>query len=231
MGKHVQVEIPMALSLADSQRLVALQRETGLVCMVAHTRRYSKVMREIWRRVKNRDLTLHQVVFETYFFRRVNINRFGQPRTWTDDLLWHHACHIVDYVYWLFDEPDMAVWGQVGPNHPELGIPMDLSIGMRSKSGCLVTTILSFNNHGPITIKQRYIGEEETLRIEKGALYDHEDRELMREDFEQNFVTQNLEFFDAVSQGREPLTSIANCLPVMAILDRIQSAVEFCRQE
>ena len=224
MGKHVLVEIPMAVNLEDSQRLAQLEIETGCVCMVAHTRRYSPVMREIYRRVHSGGLQLHHIVSETYFFRRENMNRFGKPRTWVDDLLWHHGCHVVDFLHWLFEEPDISVAAQFGPAHAELGIPMDLTFTMRSKSGCLVSAVLSFNNHGPIEITQRFIGEGETLRVENRKLLDHEGTELVAEDYGATFVVQNREFFDAIAAHRKPMTSFEACVPTMAILDRIERA-------
>jgi 2-hydroxy-4-carboxymuconate semialdehyde hemiacetal dehydrogenase len=226
MGKHVMVEIPMALSLADCERLAALERRTGLVCMVAHTRRYSAVMRELRRRVVEGELHPHHLVFQTYFFRRENINRFGKPRTWTDDLLWHHGCHIVDHAYWLLGDPDMAVWGQVGPDHPVLGVPMDLTIGMRSKSGCLVSAALSFNHHGPIRTWLRCIGEERTLVVDRARLLDQDDTLILEDEPDGSFGTQCREFFDAIDGRRPAETSVSACLPVMATLDRIAKSID-----
>jgi len=40
-GKHVQVEIPLADSLKDAEAVVAMQKESGLVAMVGHTRRFN----------------------------------------------------------------------------------------------------------------------------------------------------------------------------------------------
>lgn len=40
-GKHVQIEIPIADTLADSARLVKVQQETKVVCMGGHTRRFN----------------------------------------------------------------------------------------------------------------------------------------------------------------------------------------------
>ncbi len=224
VGKHVLVEIPMAVNLEDSKRLARLEVETGLVCMVAHTRRFSPVTREICDRVHNGRLQLHHIVSETYFFRRENMNRFGKPRTWVDDLLWHHGCHVIDFLHWLFDEPEIEVAGRFGPVHAELGIPMDLTISMRSSSGCLVSAVLSFNNHGPIELSQRFIGEQETLRVEGRKLLDHEGSELVRDDAAATFVAQDREFFQAIATDRKPVTSFAVCLPTMAILDRIERA-------
>ena len=226
MGKHVLVEIPMALNLRDAEELVELEEKTGLTCMVAHTRHYSRVMREVHRRVSEGELHLHHLIFQTYFFRRENLNRFGKPRTWTDDLLWHHGCHTIDVVHWLLQDPDIEVWGQCGPHHPVLDIPMDISIGMKSRHGSIVTASLSFNNHGPIELIQRYIGEEETLRLEQRNLVDSEGNIIIEDDFAESFVVQNREFLDAIDQGRKPETNFSNCLPVMRILDRIKSTLE-----
>ncbi len=223
MGKHALVEIPMGLTLEEARRITALEEKTGLVCMVCHTLRYSPAHREMQRRVRNGDLHLHHIISQTYFFRRENTNRFGKPRTWTDDLLWHQACHMVDFIYWLFDDPDMEVWGQVGPNHPELGVPMDLTIGMRSKQGCIVSGVLSFNNHGSIDISYRFIGEEETFLLEKGKLVNHDGNKI--ELGEGGVEMQDREFFDAIAEKRQPLTSCKACLPTMEMLDRIQRSI------
>jgi 2-hydroxy-4-carboxymuconate semialdehyde hemiacetal dehydrogenase len=225
MGKHVLVEIPMALTLADSERLAAMEEKSGLVCMVCHTKRYSSDYREIQRQVRGGELHLYHIVQETYFFRRTNTNMFGKPRTWADQLLWHQACHMVDMVYWLFEEPEMEVWGQAGPDHPRLGVPMDMTIGMRSRGGCLVTGAYSFNNHGPITGRTRFIGEEATLLTGKGGLTDHEGNALPLPP-ERGIELQDREFFDAIQEGRKPLTSCAACLPTMRLLDRIQRTMD-----
>lgn len=224
MGKHVLVEIPMGLSLAESERLATLEEETGLICMVCHTNRYSAPHREIVRRVHAGELHLHHIVQQTYFFRRENTNMFGKPRSWTDELLWHQACHMVDFVYWLFGEPDLEAWAQAGPDHARLGIPMDITIGMRTRSGCLISSANSFNNHGPITSNYRFIGEEATFLIEKGVLVDHEGHEVPVGPG--GLEVQDRTFIDAIKDNTAPLTSCRACLPVMAILDRLQTSMD-----
>ena len=224
MGKHVLVEIPMGTDLQEAERVARLEEESGLVCMVCHSLRYFPTHREVRRRVQAGDLNLHHIVSQTYFFRRENRNALGKPRTWVDNVLWHHGCHIVDYVSWLLDDPDLAVWGQSGPVHPEFGIPMDITIGMRSKDGCLVSAVLSFNNHGAISVSQRFIGEETTLTIEGGVLRDYEGNEIPVTGNSNEM--QDGEFFDAIREGRKPLTSCAACLPTMRLLDRIEKSIE-----
>lgn len=153
MGKHVLIEIPMGMSLEESERLAEIERSTGLVCMVCHSNRYNPGFREVKRRIETGNLTLHHIVQQTYFFRRKNENRFGKPRTWTDDLLWHQLCHSIDMCFWLLGDPDLeGVFGQCGPDHPTLGCPMDITVALRSpRTGVICSLAASFNNHGPIS--------------------------------------------------------------------------------
>src|SRR3979490_1940734 len=124
-GKHVMIEIPMADSLADSERLVRVQRETGLVAMVGHTRRFNPSHQWIHKRIEAGELALQQLDVQTYFFRRSNINAKGEPRSWTDHLLWHHAAHTVDLFQYQAGETISDCYAVQGPIHPQLNIPMD----------------------------------------------------------------------------------------------------------
>ena len=95
-GKHVQVEIPLADSWADAEAVAGLQRETGLVCMVGHTRRFNPSHQWVRQCITAGSFNIQQMDVQTFFFRRKNLNALGQPRSWTDHLLWHHAAHTVD---------------------------------------------------------------------------------------------------------------------------------------
>jgi 2-hydroxy-4-carboxymuconate semialdehyde hemiacetal dehydrogenase len=223
-GKHVLIEIPMGLNLDEAQRVVEAEERTGQVCMVCHTQRYNSTFREIHRRISAGEFTPYHIVQQTYFFRRKNENRFGKKRTWVDDLLWHQACHMVDMTYWLLGDLEAQAWGQAGPMHAELNIPMDLSIAMRSRRGALVTAAQSFNHHGPIFSHYRLIGEEMTLIAARGKLYDNEGNEIPLQE-NGGVKAQDGEFFAAIGEGRKALTSCSSCLPVMEALDRIQRAI------
>jgi 2-hydroxy-4-carboxymuconate semialdehyde hemiacetal dehydrogenase len=224
-GKHVQVEIPMSLNLADAQRIADAARSSGRICMVTHTRRFSSPHRDIRRRIQDGTFHLHHMVVETYFFRRENTNMLGQPRSWVDNLLWHHGCHSVDLAYWILNEPNFVVWGQQGPDHPVLGIPMDLTVAMKSPKGPLFTMAMSFNNKGPFGGFYRYIGEEETYKIYRDSMTDSEGREVAL-DGVAAFDRQDVEFISAIREGRQPESNAASCVPTMALLDRIERAMK-----
>ena len=223
-GKHVQVEIPMALNLPDSQRMLAASIKAGKTLMVTHTRRFSSPHREIKRRIREGTFHLHHMVVETYFFRRTNLNMHGQPRSWVDNLLWHHGCHSVDIAQWLQDDPGWDVWGQKGADHAVLGIPMDLTVAMKSKAGPLFSMAMSFNNKGPFGGFYRYIGEEETYKVYRDSMTDSDGNEVPL-DPRPSFDRQDVEFVSAIREGREPESSAASVVPTMALLDRIDEAM------
>jgi 2-hydroxy-4-carboxymuconate semialdehyde hemiacetal dehydrogenase len=59
-GKHVQVEIPLADSLADAEQVLRVQKEAGKVAMVGHTRRFNP-SHQLWHHAAHTvDLFLHQ---------------------------------------------------------------------------------------------------------------------------------------------------------------------------
>ena len=223
-GKHVQVEIPMALNLADSRDMEEEAKKAGKTLMVTHTRRFANPHREIHKRIREGTFHLHHMVVETYFFRRTNLNMHGQPRSWVDNLLWHHGCHSVDIAQWILDDPDWDVWGQKGADHPELGIPMDLTVAMKSKQGPLFTMAMSFNNKGPFGGFYRYIGEEETYKVYRDSMIDSEGKDVQL-DGVAAFDRQDVEFVSAIREGREPESSAASVVPTMALLDKIDKAM------
>ena len=223
--KHVLLELPMGLSLAESQAVVDAEQQAGKVAMMCHTQRFNPVMRKIHDDVRSGELHLHHIVQQTYFFRRVNENRFGKPRIWTDDLLWHQACHMLDMVYWILDDPDMEAWGQCGSVHETLKVPMDITIALKAKDGCLVSAAQSFNNHGGIKGYYRFIGEEATYLASGGKLTDHEGNEIEVAG-PGGVEAQDGEFFNAIREGRKALTSCSEVLPVMALIDKVQRAMD-----
>jgi len=230
-GKHVLVEIPMADNLADSNELVRVQRETGVTAMVCHTRRFNPSHQWIHDRIARGELNLQHLVVETFFFRRENRNAMGKPRTWTDHLLWHHACHTVDLFGYQTGEPITNGWAQQGPRHPELGIAMDMTIGMSVPSGALCTLSLSFNNDGPLGTFFRYICDNGTYIARYDDLVDGYDNAIDLSAVaisNDGIELQDREFITAIRDGREPNASVAQCLGAMKTIDMLsRTLVEY----
>ncbi len=228
LGKHVLVEIPMADSLADAEAVVAAQKETGVVAMVGHTRRFNPSHQWVNKRLRAGELHIQQMDVQTYFFRRKNLNALGQPRSWTDHLLWHHACHTVDLFQYQAGEVVSEVFALQGPKHPELGIAMDMSIGMKTPSGAICTLSLSFNNDGPLGTFFRYICDNGTYIARYDDLVDGRENpiDVSAVDVSMNGIELcDREFVAAIREGREPNASVAQCLPAMQTLDRIEKCL------
>jgi len=224
-GKHTFCEIPMADSLRDAQRMDAVQKETGTIGMVGHVRRFNPSHQWIKQRIDAGEFNIQQLDAQTYFFRRTNTNAKGEARSWTDHLLWHHACHTIDLFLYQTGEVPSEVFGLQGPAHPDLGIAMDMTIGLKTPSGKLCTLSLSFNNDGPFGSFFRYIGDTGTYIANYDDLFDGKQNPV---DLSGVAVSNNgielidREFVSAIQEGREPNSSFAQGLAVMQVMQLLE---------
>jgi 2-hydroxy-4-carboxymuconate semialdehyde hemiacetal dehydrogenase len=224
-GKHVQVEIPLADSLEDARAVVAMQKQTGLVAMCGHTRRFNPSHQYVHKKIKAGEFNIQQMDVQTYFFRRTNMNALGQPRSWTDHLLWHHAAHTVDLFAYQCGSPIVKANAVQGPIHPALGIAMDMSIQLKAANGAICTLSLSFNNDGPLGTFFRYIGDTATYIARYDDLVNGKEEKIdvSKVDVSMNGIElQDREFFAAIRDKREPNSSVAQVLPCYEILHRLE---------
>ena len=225
-GKHVQVEIPLADSLADAEAVVALQRQTGRVAMCGHTRRFNPSHQYVHQRVTAGEFNIQQMDVQTYFYRRTNMNALGQARSWTDHLLWHHAAHTVDLFAYQCGSEIVQANAIQGPIHPTLGIAMDMSIQLKAGNGAICTLSLSFNNEGPLGTFFRYIGDSATYIARYDDLFNGKEEKI---DVSKVAVSMNgielqdREFFAAIRENREPNASVAQVLPCYRVLHALDA--------
>jgi 2-hydroxy-4-carboxymuconate semialdehyde hemiacetal dehydrogenase len=227
-GKHVQIEIPIADSLKDAEELVKVQKQTGKICMGGHTRRFNPSHQWLHKKIKAGELKILQMDVQTFFFRRTNMNALGKPRSWTDHLLWHHACHTVDLFQYQTGETASVARGVQGPMHPDLKIAMDMSIQMKVPGGAVCTLSLSFNNDGPLGTFFRYICDNGTYIARYDDLVDGKDNviDVSKVDVSMNGIElQDREFFAAIREGRQPNGAVEQVLPAMRTLDTIEKSL------
>jgi 2-hydroxy-4-carboxymuconate semialdehyde hemiacetal dehydrogenase len=228
-GKHVQVEIPMSDSVADAERVLKAQQETGLIAMAGHTRRFNPSHQWIHKRIKAGELKVLQMDVQTYFFRRTNMNALGKPRSWTDHLLWHHACHTVDLFSYQTGETASQAYAVQGPTHPQLGIAMDMGILLKVPSGAICTLSLSFNNDGPLGTFFRYICDNGTYIARYDELVDGNNKpiDVSTVDVSMNGIElQDREFVAAIREKREPNSSVQQVLPAMRTLGKLEDLLK-----
>jgi 2-hydroxy-4-carboxymuconate semialdehyde hemiacetal dehydrogenase len=224
-GKHVQVEIPLADSFKDAQEVVRRQQETGKVAMCGHTRRFNPSHQYVHKKIQAGEFHILQMDVQTYFFRRTNMNALGQPRSWTDHLLWHHAAHTIDLFAYQCGSPIVKAHALQGPIHPQLGIAMDMSVQLKAANGAICTLSLSFNNDGPLGTFFRYIGDSATYIARYDDLVNGKEEKIdvSQVDVSMNGIElQDREFFAAIREGREPNASVAQVLPCYQVLDQLE---------
>ncbi len=228
-GKHVQVEIPLCDILKEGQEVLAVQKQTGKVAMCGHTRRFNPSHQWVNQKIKAGQFNIQQMDVQTYFFRRTNMNALGQPRSWTDHLLWHHAAHTVDLFAYQCGSPIVKANAVQGPIHPNLGIAMDMSIQLKAANGAICTLSLSFNNDGPLGTFFRYIGDTGTYIARYDDLFNGKEEKI---DVSQVAVSMNgielqdREFFAAIREGREPNGSVAQVLPCYEVLHQLEQQLQ-----
>jgi 2-hydroxy-4-carboxymuconate semialdehyde hemiacetal dehydrogenase len=228
-GKHVQVEIPLCDVYADGQAVAALQKQTGKVAMVGHTRRFNPSHQYVHKKIKAGEFNIQQMDVQTFFFRRTNMNALGQPRSWTDHLLWHHAAHTVDLFAYQCGSPIVKANAIQGPIHPTLGIAMDMSIQLKAANGAICTLSLSFNNDGPLGTFFRYIGDTATYIARYDDLFNGKDEKIdvSQVDVSMNGIElQDREFFAAIREGREPNSSVRQVLDCYRVLHDLERQLE-----
>jgi len=220
-GKHVQIEIPLCDSLEDGQSVMTAARASGKVAMCGHTRRFNPSHQWVRQQILKGDFNIQQMNVQTYFFRRTNMNALGQPRSWTDHLLWHHAAHTVDLFAYQARSPIVKANAIQGPIHPTLGIAMDMSIQLQAENGAICTLSLSFNNDGPLGTFFRYIGDSGTYIARYDDLVNGKEEpiDVSKVAVSMNGIElQDREFFAAIREGREPNASVAQVLPCYEVL-------------
>jgi 2-hydroxy-4-carboxymuconate semialdehyde hemiacetal dehydrogenase len=228
-GKHVQVEIPLCDRLEDGKAVVEMQKKAGLVAMVGHTRRFNPSHQYVHKKIQAKEFSIQQMDVQTYFFRRSNMNALGQPRSWTDHLLWHHAAHTVDLFQYQTGSKVVKANAIQGPIHPNLGIAMDMSIQLQAANGAICTLSLSFNNDGPLGTFFRYIGDTATYIARYDDLFNGKEEKIdvSKVDVSMNGIElQDREFIAAIREGREPNSSVAKVLPCYDVLDQLERQLE-----
>ncbi|MEJ0065239.1 MAG: hypothetical protein WDM85_07130 [Caulobacteraceae bacterium] len=192
--------------------------------MAGHTRRFNPSHQWIHRRLQDGSLTLRQLEVQTHFLRRANINALGQPRSWTDHLLWHHAAHTVDLFHHQTGETSIVARAIEGPPHPTLRVAMDMAIQLKVPSGAICNLSLSFNNDGPLGSVFRYICDQGTFIARYDDLVDGWGKPIDVSGIavSMNGVElQDREFIAAIREGREPNASARQVLPAYRVLDRL----------
>jgi 2-hydroxy-4-carboxymuconate semialdehyde hemiacetal dehydrogenase len=106
---------------------------------------------------------------------------------------------------------------------------MDMGILLKVPSGAILTLSLSFNNDGPIGSFFRYICDNATYQAYYDDLADGKKNpiDLSKVDVSMDGIElEDREFIAAIREKREPNSSLAQVLPCMRVLGKIENLID-----
>ncbi|MBI3507881.1 MAG: Gfo/Idh/MocA family oxidoreductase [Proteobacteria bacterium] len=222
-GKHTLVEIPISLSLAGSERVVAAAKRSGKVFGVCHPMRFRKEREDLRARIAKGEEKIRHIAGRFFIKRLVNVGATGYKRSWIDNILWHHFCHFIDLGMYMFDgAPIRRIQSHMGALHPATGIPMECTVMVETEAD--QTLLVHGSYHATyrfydklfVTDKETYFYDilAGTLRTEAGSAA------IAAE--QKNCARVIVDFLAAVREGRQPRASGPSVLPAMRILQNVQ---------
>jgi len=221
-GKHTLVEIPIAMTLADAERVVDEAQARGLTLGVVHPMRMQPELIALRERALTGDEQIRHIGGRFFIHRLTNVGITGYQRSWTDNLLWHHTTHLLDFGLWLLDAQVRAVHSFMPPLDDRTGTPMEVFIGVETgRDQSLVCTGSYYSRERffdslVVTDRDsyRYDGFGDKLTLGSGT--------QTAAPWMENCFRVTRDFVQAVEEGRAPAITGASVLPAMRVLQIVQ---------
>ena len=144
--KHVLIEIPIAMDLAGAERIAAAAARTEKVVAVCHPWRHRPELLPLQQCLQDGSEKLALIEGRFLIHRLENVGATGYRRSWTDNILWHHGCHLVDLACWLMG-PDLETTGWLAPVDARTGTPMTAQLTLARPDGAAAQILLSYYSH------------------------------------------------------------------------------------
>lgn len=224
-GKHTLIEIPIAMSLAGAERVVAAGEMSGKIYGLCHPMRFRHERKALLERLRGGEERLRHIAGRFFIKRLVNIGATGYQRSWSDNILWHHFCHFVDLGLYLFDGvPLRRLQSHLGPCHPATGIPMECVLLLESEAD--QTFMVHGSYHASYRLYDKLIvTDRETYNYDilAGSLQTAAGTQAIEAE-QSNCARVIFDFLEAVREGRPPRANGPSVLPAMAVLQEAQDA-------
>lgn len=230
-GKHVLVEIPIAMNLAGAEAVVAAARERGLTLGVVHPMRFRPERAPVLERIRAGAERVSHVQGRFFIHRLSNVGATGLQRSWTDNLLWHHTTHLVDFGLWMLSGGDLATVEQrirrvhsvYPPIEPRTGIPMELVLVVETHDDQTIVTTGSYYS-GEYVYDTLVVTDRDSYRTdERRATITTREGEQRVASEQRNAELIAPDFVAAVRDRRDPAVPGWSVLPAMRVLHRVQS--------
>ncbi len=239
-GRHVFVEKPITLDVAEAEELAELADARGLVLMVGHLLMYHPAVAQLKQMVNNGDLG------DVYYLYTSRLN-LGQVRR-HENAMWSLAPHDISVALYLLNEPPVAVAAQ-GLTYLQPGIPDTVFLTLRFASGKAAHVHVSWldpHKVRRITVvgSQKMAVFDDVDSTEKLRVYDKGvqrpaydsygealtlrfgDIHIPRIDMREPLRLECQHFVDCIQQGQHPLSDGHNGVQVLRVLDAGQRSLE-----
>jgi predicted dehydrogenase len=238
--RHVFVEKPIALAVADAQELVALAAERQRVLMVGHLLMYHPAVTRLKQMVASGELG------DIYYLYCSRLN-LGQVRR-NENAMWSLAPHDVSVALYLLEEQPVAVAAQ-GLTYLQPGIPDTVFLTLRFASGRAAHIHVSWLDPHKvrcITVvgSQKMAVFDDVDSTEKLRVYDKGvqrpaydsygdslslrfgDISIPRIDMREPLRLECQHFVDCIRTGSTPLSDGVNGVQVLRVLEAGQRSLE-----
>jgi 2-hydroxy-4-carboxymuconate semialdehyde hemiacetal dehydrogenase len=224
-GKQTLLEIPIAMSLAESEQVVDAAERAGVTLAMVHPMRFRPEHDQLRRRLVAGEERLRHVAGRFFIHRLENVGATGYRRSWTDNILWHHTTHLLDLGLWMLEPqgaPVRRVQSFMPDCDPRTGIPMELVIVVETEADQSLVCTGSYYGRERL-YDSLLVTDRDSYRLDILARTLTTADGTRQIDIEQaNCAYATRDFVEALAAGREPKVPGRAVLPTMRILQRVQ---------
>jgi predicted dehydrogenase len=173
-GKHLLVDKPMALSLADADAMIAACERAGVKLGIHYQRRAMPLFQQVRRAIASGalgELTLGLVTMP-YYRSQAYYDQAAWRGTWSLDgggVLMNQGIHIVDLLVWFLGDP-VDVQARGGPLRREIEVEDTLVATLRFENGSLATITATTTAVPGFPHRIEIYGTEGGIQIEAEAV-------------------------------------------------------------
>lgn len=226
-GKPTLLEIPIAMNLADAERVVAAAEQHDVMLAMVHPLRFPPQREPLRQRIAAGEEHIRHIAGRFFIHRLSNVGATGYQRSWTDNLLWHHITHLLDFGLWMLEPVDSPirirdVYSHYPALDPNTGIPMETIIVIETEAD--QTLLVSGSYYSSERLYDTFIVTDQdsyrfnildaTLTTKAGS------ETVMKE--QDNCALATQDFIAALREGRAPKVPGRSVLPAMRILQQVQ---------
>ncbi len=234
-GKHVFVEKPIALELAEAQELVDLAAERGRTLMVGHLLQYHPVFLKLKEMVRSGEIGRLQYLYST----RVNLGKIRRE----EDILWSFAPHDISMILSLVgEEPDrVTAVGSTFLHHQIADTTIThMSFPSGQSAHIFVSWLHPFKEQRLVVVGDRgmLVFDDTRPWEEKLCRYSHQinwidgrpepvkaEAEPIAVDADEPLKRECEHFLDCIAQGTQPRTDGAEGVRVLSVLARASESL------